>query len=121
MLVALAAKCLAGLATGLRKKFGQYAGHVSIMCSVFAFEFSVCRINCGMRNRLEFGTSLILISTEWMLNLPFIIFLANFLVDFVLLKQKNIQEDRKKCFLGVVWNKSFKNNKLFLKPVLARL
>lgn len=29
MLVALAAKCLAGLATGLRKKFGQYAGHVS--------------------------------------------------------------------------------------------
>ncbi|KAL8169617.1 UNVERIFIED_CONTAM: Cytoskeleton associated protein 5, partial [Gekko kuhli] len=26
MLVALAAKCLAGLATGLRKKFGQYAG-----------------------------------------------------------------------------------------------
>ncbi|XP_032917700.1 cytoskeleton-associated protein 5 isoform X2 [Catharus ustulatus] len=28
MLVALAAKCLAGLATGLRKKFGQYAGHV---------------------------------------------------------------------------------------------
>jgi len=29
MLVALAAKCLAGLAAGLRKKFGQYAGHVS--------------------------------------------------------------------------------------------
>ncbi|XP_065610988.1 cytoskeleton-associated protein 5 [Cyrtonyx montezumae] len=28
MLVALAAKCLAGLAYGLRKKFGQYAGHV---------------------------------------------------------------------------------------------
>ncbi|XP_070616086.1 cytoskeleton-associated protein 5 isoform X2 [Erythrolamprus reginae] len=28
MLVALAAKCLAGLATGLRKKFGQYAGQV---------------------------------------------------------------------------------------------
>ncbi|KAL7992320.1 hypothetical protein Chor_016576 [Crotalus horridus] len=28
MLVALAAKSLAGLATGLRKKFGQYAGHV---------------------------------------------------------------------------------------------
>ncbi|XP_061466898.1 cytoskeleton-associated protein 5 isoform X2 [Rhineura floridana] len=28
MLVALAAKCLAGLAVGLRKKFGQYAGHV---------------------------------------------------------------------------------------------
>ncbi|XP_008103083.1 cytoskeleton-associated protein 5 isoform X2 [Anolis carolinensis] len=28
MLVALAAKCLTGLATGLRKKFGQYAGHV---------------------------------------------------------------------------------------------
>ncbi|NXF89408.1 CKAP5 protein, partial [Eubucco bourcierii] len=28
MLVALAAKCLAGLANGLRKKFGQYAGHV---------------------------------------------------------------------------------------------
>ncbi|XP_075044282.1 cytoskeleton-associated protein 5 isoform X2 [Mixophyes fleayi] len=28
MLVALAAKCLAGLATGLRKKFGSYAGQV---------------------------------------------------------------------------------------------
>nr|XP_033784266.1 cytoskeleton-associated protein 5 isoform X2 [Geotrypetes seraphini] len=28
MLVALAAKCLAGLATGLRKKFGTYSGHV---------------------------------------------------------------------------------------------
>ncbi|XP_072518967.1 cytoskeleton-associated protein 5 isoform X2 [Salminus brasiliensis] len=28
MLVTLAAKCLAGLATGLRKKFGTYAGHV---------------------------------------------------------------------------------------------
>uniref|UniRef100_A0A670Z097 Cytoskeleton associated protein 5 n=1 Tax=Pseudonaja textilis TaxID=8673 RepID=A0A670Z097_PSETE len=28
MLVALAAKCLAGLASGLRKKFGQYAGQV---------------------------------------------------------------------------------------------
>ncbi|XP_071974868.1 cytoskeleton-associated protein 5 isoform X3 [Engystomops pustulosus] len=28
MLVALAAKCLAGLASGLRKKFGSYAGHV---------------------------------------------------------------------------------------------
>uniref|UniRef100_A0A8D0L3G1 Cytoskeleton associated protein 5 n=1 Tax=Sphenodon punctatus TaxID=8508 RepID=A0A8D0L3G1_SPHPU len=28
MLVALAAKCLASLATGLRKKFGSYAGHV---------------------------------------------------------------------------------------------
>uniref|UniRef100_A0A673H1S5 Cytoskeleton-associated protein 5-like n=1 Tax=Sinocyclocheilus rhinocerous TaxID=307959 RepID=A0A673H1S5_9TELE len=27
MLVAMAAKCLAGLATGLRKKFGTYAGH----------------------------------------------------------------------------------------------
>lgn len=55
MLVALAAKCLAGLATGLRKKFGQYAGHVSIMCSALAVEFSVCKINYGMRNRLEFG------------------------------------------------------------------
>lgn len=29
MLVAMAAKCLAGLAAGLRKKFGTYAGHVS--------------------------------------------------------------------------------------------
>lgn len=29
MLVTLAAKCLAGLAAGLRKKFGTYAGHVS--------------------------------------------------------------------------------------------
>lgn len=28
MLVSMAAKCLAGLATGLRKKFGTYAGHV---------------------------------------------------------------------------------------------
>ncbi|XP_030056735.1 cytoskeleton-associated protein 5 isoform X2 [Microcaecilia unicolor] len=28
MLVSLAAKCLAGLATGLRKKFGTYSGHV---------------------------------------------------------------------------------------------
>lgn len=28
MLVTVAAKCLAGLATGLRKKFGTYAGHV---------------------------------------------------------------------------------------------
>ncbi|KAI2648457.1 Cytoskeleton-associated protein 5 [Labeo rohita] len=28
MLVAMAAKCLAGLAAGLRKKFGTYAGHV---------------------------------------------------------------------------------------------
>ncbi|XP_063045140.1 cytoskeleton-associated protein 5-like [Engraulis encrasicolus] len=28
MLVTLAAKCVAGLATGLRKKFGTYAGHV---------------------------------------------------------------------------------------------
>ncbi|XP_028287106.1 cytoskeleton-associated protein 5 isoform X2 [Parambassis ranga] len=28
ILVAMAAKCLAGLATGLRKKFGTYAGHV---------------------------------------------------------------------------------------------
>lgn len=33
MLVALAAKCLTGLALGLRKKFGTYAGHVSF--SVF--------------------------------------------------------------------------------------
>lgn len=29
MLVSLAAKCLAGLASGLRKKFGTYAGQVS--------------------------------------------------------------------------------------------
>lgn len=29
MLVSLAAKCLAGLAAGLRKKFGTYAGQVS--------------------------------------------------------------------------------------------
>uniref|UniRef100_F6XPY6 Cytoskeleton-associated protein 5 n=1 Tax=Xenopus tropicalis TaxID=8364 RepID=F6XPY6_XENTR len=28
MLVALAAKCIAGLAAGLRKKFGSYAGHI---------------------------------------------------------------------------------------------
>lgn len=31
MLVALAAKCLTGLALGLRKKFGTYAGHVSFL------------------------------------------------------------------------------------------
>ncbi|KAF3822047.1 hypothetical protein GH733_007421 [Mirounga leonina] len=30
MLVALAAKCLTGLAVGLRKKFGQYAGHTTL-------------------------------------------------------------------------------------------
>lgn len=30
MLVTLAAKCIAGLATGLRTKFGSYAGHVGI-------------------------------------------------------------------------------------------
>lgn len=37
MLVSMAAKCLAGLASGLRKKFGTYAGHVSekILSSVF--------------------------------------------------------------------------------------
>lgn len=29
MLVSVAAKCLAGLASGLRKKFGTYAGQVS--------------------------------------------------------------------------------------------
>lgn len=29
MLVSVAAKCLAGLAAGLRKKFGTYAGQVS--------------------------------------------------------------------------------------------
>lgn len=28
MLVSMAAKCLAALASGLRKKFGTYAGHV---------------------------------------------------------------------------------------------
>lgn len=39
MLVALAAKCLAGLATGLRKKFGQYAGHVSKSMYFFFFCF----------------------------------------------------------------------------------
>lgn len=31
MLVTLAAKCVAGLAAGLRKKFGTYAGHVSYL------------------------------------------------------------------------------------------
>lgn len=31
MLVSVAAKCLAGLASGLRKKFGTYAGQVSEM------------------------------------------------------------------------------------------
>lgn len=30
MLVTLAAKCISGLATGLRTKFGNYAGHVGI-------------------------------------------------------------------------------------------
>lgn len=33
MLVALAAKCLSGLAAGLRKKFGSHAGHVSCNCT----------------------------------------------------------------------------------------
>lgn len=37
MLVALAAKCLTGLASGLRKKFGQYAGHVSKSMYFFLF------------------------------------------------------------------------------------
>lgn len=32
MLVTVAAKCLAGLAAGLRKKFGSYAGQVSPRC-----------------------------------------------------------------------------------------
>lgn len=32
MLVSVAAKCLAGLASGLRKKFGTYAGQVSKAC-----------------------------------------------------------------------------------------
>lgn len=32
MLVSVAAKCLAGLANGLRKKFGTYAGQVSTTC-----------------------------------------------------------------------------------------
>lgn len=41
MLVALAAKCLAGLATGLRKKFGQYAGHVSKSMYFFFSVFSL--------------------------------------------------------------------------------
>lgn len=42
MLVALAAKCLAGLASGLRKKFGQYAGHVSKSMYVFSQFFCWC-------------------------------------------------------------------------------
>lgn len=41
MLVSLAAKCLAGLASGLRKKFGTYAGQVSKTCET-------CQISCGL-------------------------------------------------------------------------
>ena len=44
MLVSVAAKCLAGLATGLRKKFGTYAGQVSprnlfLFCQQFWYVF----------------------------------------------------------------------------------
>lgn len=35
MLVSMAAKCLAGLASGLRKKFGTYAGLVSFFFLFF--------------------------------------------------------------------------------------
>lgn len=35
MLVSMAAKCLAGLASGLRKKFGTYAGLVSFKEELF--------------------------------------------------------------------------------------
>lgn len=37
MLVSMAAKCLAGLASGLRKKFGTYAGLVSFKEELFFF------------------------------------------------------------------------------------
>lgn len=62
MLVALAAKCLAGLATGLRKKFGQYAGHVSKRMyffsdfidagHLFAFPFSLSSLGICQRYSL---------------------------------------------------------------------
>lgn len=45
MLVALAAKCLTGLAVGLRKKFGQYAGHVSN----FPFLIQICKLSKNYR------------------------------------------------------------------------
>lgn len=46
MLVSLAAKCLAGLASGLRKKFGTYAGQVSKTCGEV---FSVWQLSCGLQ------------------------------------------------------------------------
>lgn len=54
MLVAMAAKCLAGLAAGLRKKFGTYAGLVSALHDLiyhksfhnsFFFFPEVCLVN----------------------------------------------------------------------------
>jgi len=47
MLVTLAAKCLAGLATGLRKKFGTYATLVSVINDV-----NMCNIRYVMEYRL---------------------------------------------------------------------
>lgn len=65
MLVALAAKCLAGLATGLRKKFGQYAGHVSksmylfflillVLDTFFPFPFSLPSLGIYQRYSLYY-------------------------------------------------------------------
>lgn len=41
MLVSVAAKCLSGLASGLRKKFGTYAGQVRESLSEFSGFFQL--------------------------------------------------------------------------------
>lgn len=55
MLVTVAAKCLAGLAAGLRKKFGSYAGQVSPRndsCLTIRTPFCVCW-KCKSENCLQ--------------------------------------------------------------------
>lgn len=42
MLVAMAAKCLAALAEGLRKKFGTYAGLVSALHEIVTNPVTIC-------------------------------------------------------------------------------
>lgn len=42
MLVAMAAKCLAALAAGLRKKFGTYAGLVSALHEIVTNPVTIC-------------------------------------------------------------------------------
>lgn len=53
MLVSLAAKCLSGLASGLRKKFGTYAGHVSSLMSCQSLNDTVVTVT-----ELMFSSSL---------------------------------------------------------------